>query len=164
MNIILENEEILDISASLQNDFLKGDKGDRGIQGEKGEKGNTGDMGLSNVLVIGTVEKGEEASATIIGESPNQILNLVLPKGDKGETGGQGKDGYNPIRGKDYWTEEDKEEIKSYIDNSTIDIENVLKDILETIQSGISASMIIEEIEQLIVSYFENKTVEEVEA
>lgn len=44
------------------------------------------------------------------------------------------------------------------------DLDNVLRDILEVIQSGISTSMIIEEIERLIVSYFENKTVEEVEA
>lgn len=43
------------------------------------------------------------------------------------------------------------------------DLDNVLRDILEVIQSGISTSMVIEEIENLIVSYFENKTVEEVE-
>ena len=48
--------------------------------------------------------------------------------------------------------------------NDVHELENVLQDILEVIQSGISTSMIIEEIEQLIVSYFENKTVEEVEA
>lgn len=49
------------------------------------------------------------------------------------------------------------------VENSVKDLDNVLRDILLAIQSGISASMIIEEIEQLIVSYFENKTVEEVE-
>lgn len=48
--------------------------------------------------------------------------------------------------------------------NNVHELENVLQDILEVIQSGISTSMIIEEIEQLIVSYLENKTVEEVEA
>lgn len=31
------------------------------------------------------MDKGEVASATIEGEAPNQILNLVLPKGDKGD-------------------------------------------------------------------------------
>lgn len=41
--------------------------------------------GDANCLQIGTVNKGEEASATIEGEAPNQILNLVLPKGDKGD-------------------------------------------------------------------------------
>lgn len=47
------------------------------------------------------------------------------------------------------------------IDLSKLD--NVLRDVLEAIQTGTSSSMIIEEIEQLIVSYFENKTIEEVE-
>ena len=31
-----------------------------------------------------------------------------------------GKDGYNPVRGKDYWTEEDKAEIKSYVDEAIL--------------------------------------------
>ena len=48
--------------------------------------------------------------------------------------------------------------------NNVDELDNVLKDILLAIQSGVSASMTIEEIERLIVSYFENKTVEEVEA
>ncbi len=38
--------------------------------------------GDPNVLSIGTVEKGNEAKASITGNSPNQKLNLVLPKGD----------------------------------------------------------------------------------
>jgi hypothetical protein len=48
--------------------------------------------------------------------------------------------------------------------NNVDELEKVLQDILNAIQTGISSSMIIEEIEQIIVSYFENKTVEEVEA
>lgn len=42
--------------------------------------------GSPNILSIGSVEKGDTASAEITGESPHQILNLVLPKGDKGES------------------------------------------------------------------------------
>lgn len=99
MNIILENEEIIDISASLKNDFLKGEKGDIGPKGEKGDKGDIGNTGPSNILTIGTIEKGDEASATITGESPNQRLNLVLPKGDKGEKGNTGEQGIQGIQG-----------------------------------------------------------------
>lgn len=55
-----------------------------------------------------------------------------------------------------------EEDIENW--NNVNELENVLQDILEAIQSGVSASMVIEEIEQLIVSYFENKTVGEVEA
>lgn len=53
--------------------------------------------GEPNVLTIGTVTKGEEASASITGESPAQVLNLVLPKGDKGNTGEKGDVGNTPM-------------------------------------------------------------------
>lgn len=38
-------------------------------------------------------------------------------KGEKGDPGADGKDGYIPIRGTDYWTDADIAEIQSYIDN-----------------------------------------------
>ena len=70
--------------------------------------GKEGPAGPSNSLSIGTVEKGENASATITGNSPNQELNLVLPKGDPGP---QGETGPKPIKGEDYFTSEDIEEL-----------------------------------------------------
>ena len=82
------------------------------IKGEQGEKGDKGDKGETNNIKIGTVETGEKASATLEGESPNQILNLVLPKGDKGE---QGEPGIKPVKGIDYFTEEEIQKIKSNI-------------------------------------------------
>ena len=45
------------------------------------------------MLTIGSVTSGKVASATITGEAPNQVLNLVLEKGDKGETGEKGATG-----------------------------------------------------------------------
>lgn len=62
-------------------------------QGSKGDTGATGATGPANVLTIGTVTSGKVASATITGEVPNQVLNLVLEKGDKGETGDIGPQG-----------------------------------------------------------------------
>ncbi len=53
----------------------------------KGEKGAKGDVGPANKLTIGTVTSGAEVSATITGEAPNQVLNLVLKQGDKGNPG-----------------------------------------------------------------------------
>ena len=38
--------------------------------------------------------------------------------------GENGQDGYTPVRGTDYWTEEDKNEIKQYIDKQLGVIEN----------------------------------------
>lgn len=49
-----------------------------------------GTNGLNNTLAIGTVSSGATASATITGDSPNQTLNLVLPKGDAGTNGADG--------------------------------------------------------------------------
>jgi hypothetical protein len=56
------------------------------------------------------------------------------------------------------------EELSNSGGENITELEKVLKDILEAIQNGGTTSMVIEEIEQIIVSYFENKTVEEVEA
>ena len=50
-------------------------------------------------MSIGTVTNGDSANATITGESPNQVLNLILPKGDKGDTGEQGIQGVQGIQG-----------------------------------------------------------------
>lgn len=65
-------------------------KGDKGDTGEQGPQGNPGP---ANTLSIGTVTGGASADATITGTSPNQTLNLTLPKGDKGDTGDTGATG-----------------------------------------------------------------------
>lgn len=73
-----------------------GPQGKQGVQGETGATGATGPQGPAgpaNVLTIGSVTSGKVASATITGEAPNQVLNLVLEKGDKGETGATGATG-----------------------------------------------------------------------
>lgn len=49
-----------------------------------------GKIGQPNNLTVGIVESGEVAKATITGDAPNQVLNLTLPKGDKGDTGDSG--------------------------------------------------------------------------
>lgn len=68
-------------------------------QGNKGDTGATGATGPANVLTIGSVTSGKVASATITGEAPNQVLNLVLEKGDKGEAGEKGATGDTGPRG-----------------------------------------------------------------
>lgn len=73
---------------------IQGEPGVQGIQGPKGDKGDKGDVG----------PKGEQG--------------LPGEKGDTGETGSQGPkgdNGYTPIKGTDYWTQADKEEIKQYV-------------------------------------------------
>ncbi len=86
----LENPETVNI---------KGDKGEQGIQGLKGDKGDTGPQGEQG-LKGETGEKGDTG-----------------PQGPQGE---KGADGYTPARGTDYWTETDKAEIKSYVDEAIL--------------------------------------------
>ena len=50
-----------------------------------GAQGPRGNVGPANELTIGTVTSGIEASATITGEAPNQVLNLVLQQGEQGD-------------------------------------------------------------------------------
>lgn len=54
-----------------------------------GDRGPQGDPGPSATLSIGTVSTGSTAAATITGVSPNQTLNLVLPRGEAGANGSQ---------------------------------------------------------------------------
>lgn len=74
----------------------KGEKGDKGDKGEKGDKGDKGEQGIQGL-------KGER------GEQGLQ--------GIQGEAGAAGANGKTPVRGVDYWTEADKQEIQSYIDS-----------------------------------------------
>ena len=67
-----------------------------GPQGPKGDTGSTGSVGPSTTITIGTVTPGAspaDAAASMSGTSPNQVLNLVLPKGDTGSTGSVGAQG-----------------------------------------------------------------------
>lgn len=58
--------------------------------------GTNGENGQNNTLTIGTVTTGTNPSAEITGDSPNQVLNLVLPRGNAGATGPAGQDGITP--------------------------------------------------------------------
>lgn len=66
---------------------IRGPKGDTGATGATGEKGETGPQG----------PKGDTGSQG--------------PKGEKGDTGATGAPGYTPVKGTDYFTEEDKTEL-----------------------------------------------------
>ncbi|AXH45126.1 minor tail protein [Gordonia phage Biskit] len=63
-------------------------KGDKGDQGDPSTV--PGPPGPANALGIGTVAEGS-AAANITGSYPNQKLNLVLPKGPKGDVGPAGE-------------------------------------------------------------------------
>jgi hypothetical protein len=70
----------------------KGMAGEKGVAGERGQPGPAGPRGESgpsappNALSIGRVSVGPTASATISGNAPSQVLDLVLPKADAAVT------------------------------------------------------------------------------
>ena len=88
----------------------KGDKGDPGEQGPKGEPGDTGPAGAN----------GTDGITPSIGENGNWYLGTTDTgkpsrgeKGDPGATGAEGPAGKTPVKGTDYFTEADKQEIAS---------------------------------------------------
>lgn len=120
--------------------------GDRfvGIPVMRGENGKTPEIRLDGKVLqyrfdadgewetifdFSTVEtvKGDPGDTPYIGANGNWFIGDtdtgVKAKGDKGDTGSAGKNGANgktPVRGTDYWTEGDKTEIKSYVDEAIL--------------------------------------------
>lgn len=66
------------------------------------------------------VENGFEGSEEEWLESLKGETGEQGPPGATGATGPQGEPGYTPVRGTDYWTEADKAEIKSYVDDAIL--------------------------------------------
>ena len=52
------------------------------------------------------------------GQIDQKIPDILAEAKESGDF--DGKDGYSPIRGKDYWTDADKAEIKSYVDEAIL--------------------------------------------
>lgn len=80
-------------------------KGIDGINGKDGVDGNNGTDGIS------ATHKWEGTALTITSASGTSSADL------KGE---QGNDGYTPVKGTDYWTDDDKAEIKNYVDEAIL--------------------------------------------
>ena len=67
-----------------------------------GPQGPQGEPGPANVISIGAVTTGEPgtmAAATLSGESPEQLLNLTIPRGDVGPQGEKGDPGEKGDKG-----------------------------------------------------------------
>jgi len=68
--------------------------------GPQGPQGEVGPVGPANELTLGEIATGDagtEAEATISGTPPNQVLDLVLPRGDTGAQGNPGPTGAGGI-------------------------------------------------------------------
>ena len=65
-----------------------GQKGDTGPEGPQGPAGQTGPTGATPNIQIGTVQTldpGQDATASMTGTPDNPLLNLGIPKGEKGD-------------------------------------------------------------------------------
>lgn len=123
---------IVDLSGMQGIQGEKGEKGDQGIQGERGEQGIQGVQGPQGIQGI-QGETGPQGPAGADGapgeqgpqgpegpagpegpQGPKGDTGEMGPKGDTGEQGIQGiqgpkgEDGKTPVKGEDYFTEEDK--------------------------------------------------------
>jgi len=89
---------------------LKGDKGDTGEQGPKGDKGDTGEQGPQGIQGIQGLkgDTGEQGPKGDKGETGEQGI-----QGPQGIQGIQGEDGYTPIKGVDYFTQNDIDSLSS---------------------------------------------------
>ena len=74
----------------------QGPKGETGSQGQAGPQGPKGDPGATPNIQIGTVqtlEPGQQATASMSGTPENPLLNLGIPKGEKGDPGEDAESG-----------------------------------------------------------------------
>lgn len=83
----------------------RGEKGEKGANGEKGERGAPGQDGV-------TPEIGENGNWFVGGEDTGKPSRGEKgEQGARGEKGEAGADGATPVRGVDYWTQEDKQQL-----------------------------------------------------
>ena len=86
----------------------KGDKGQQGIQGIQGPKGDKGDAGEQGPQGI-QGQTGAIGPQGQKGDKGDQGIQGI--QGPKGDTGATGPKGDTPVKGTDYWTAADKEQI-----------------------------------------------------
>lgn len=71
-------------------------KGSGGLKGETGEQGPAGEAATIAVGTTSTLAPGASATVTNSGTSSAAVLDFGIPKGEKGDTGAAGADGYSP--------------------------------------------------------------------
>lgn len=79
----------------------RGERGDPGQKGDPGEKGDPGQIGATPDIQIGTVQTldpEQQATASISGSPENPVLNLGIPKGEKGGEGGITPSDYEAVK------------------------------------------------------------------
>lgn len=97
----LKNPEALTIKTSSGTVTYDGSEA-KTVEVKNGMKGDTGATPNIQIGIVTTLDTGEDATASMTGTPEKPLLNLGIPNGANGKT---------PVRGTDYWTDEDKKEI-----------------------------------------------------
>lgn len=104
----MKAEEALQLAKAYARKIIEGggaSKGEKGDPGQDGKDGITPTIGENGNWYIGDTDTGKPSR----GEKGD--TGLKGDKGDKGAAGAKGADGKTPVKGTDYWTEADKQEI-----------------------------------------------------
>lgn len=120
LNIKTKNGEELKMVFPTPKDGVDGVNGKDGINGKDGKpgkdgiNGKDGKDGTDGFSPTATVTKSGNVSILTVTDK-NGTTSVQIHDGKDG-VGGECGTGYTPVKGVDYWTEEDKAEIKQYID------------------------------------------------
>ena len=68
-------------------DTGKPSRGEKGNPGDKGDPGPTGATPNIQIGTVQTLDPGQQATASMTGTAENPLLNLGIPKGEKGDPG-----------------------------------------------------------------------------
>lgn len=132
-------EEVTDLEEDLENKvqsgYFKGDKGDTGDPGQDGEDGDDGKSAYEIWLDEGNVGTEEDFLESLKGEN-----------GTDGEDGQDGQDGRTPVKGTDYWTTQDKQEIVT-------DVETDLQPTITAIQNTANTAVSLAKLANQAKSY-----------
>ena len=135
------------------------------------------DGSLSNEVLRGYSAYQVAVSQGFVGTEEEWLASLKGPQGDqgiqgpqgiqgiqgeKGDKGDRGDDGYTPVRGTDYWTEEDRSEM---LDDVTSTFQPTIDDIqekaenAETIAKGRATAYVYDTLEELEAALEDEKFV-----
>lgn len=101
---------------------VKGERGEQGIQGVQGNPGNPGVQGNPG-------RDGQDGQSPhvdtqtgrwFVGNTDTGVTARG-PQGNPGRDGSNGNDGQTPVRGVNYWTQDDQEAIKSWVDEAILE-------------------------------------------
>jgi hypothetical protein len=117
---------ITDKNGTTITNITNGKDGVDGKDGQDGAKGTDGKDGEKGADGVSATHSWNGTVLSITSASGTSSANLKGEKGDTGQAGkdgtngingSNGKDGYTPVKGTDYWTEADKKEIITEVNN-----------------------------------------------